>query len=164
MGKRRRQSTQRCFTALSYLSGVEVQETLHTLNTKAGKRVHKDPDLSPGVNCCAVCAGQANSNAVTVLCPKCRRVCYCCVQHMDQDKSTHEKCCDALLAATVIEADVPAERVVSILCHALTSLQDRTIGSSWADALHCCAEHANSVGSNAAASRSRSQTCCVHAY
>lgn len=44
-------------------------------------QLDKNPDLAPGIDCCAVCASQF----ITKVCPVSRRVRYCCADHMLMD-------------------------------------------------------------------------------
>ena len=45
---------------------------------QADARLANNPDLAPGINCCAVCARQF----ITKVCPVSRRVRYCSAHHM----------------------------------------------------------------------------------
>ena len=48
---------------------------------QADARLANNPDLAPGINCCAVCARQF----ITKVCPVSRRVRYCSAHHMIMD-------------------------------------------------------------------------------
>ena len=48
---------------------------------QADARLANNPDLAPGINCCAVCARQF----ITKVCPVSRRVRYCSAHHMLMD-------------------------------------------------------------------------------
>ncbi|KAG1678254.1 hypothetical protein FOA52_013874 [Chlamydomonas sp. UWO 241] len=86
-----------------------VVETGHTLTEAAAEACDVNPDLSPGLDCCSVCAavllraapGSKQQKAATsqqplLPCSSCQKVVYCCEEHLTADASAHKRVCALL--------------------------------------------------------------------
>ncbi|GLI69088.1 hypothetical protein VaNZ11_013633 [Volvox africanus] len=69
-------------------------EAMHQLSGEGTARIDDDPELSPGLDCCAVCAGPLDDCPTS--CTNCDSVHYCSPQHLIDDASNHAAVCEAL--------------------------------------------------------------------
>ncbi|GAX75590.1 hypothetical protein CEUSTIGMA_g3034.t1 [Chlamydomonas eustigma] len=82
-----------------------VSECNHELSQKGQDACVRNPDLSPGLDCCAICAVTSKKLSTKqsqvimkrlVSCTKCKKVQYCCEDHIRLDLSIHSKICHTL--------------------------------------------------------------------
>ncbi|PNH05804.1 hypothetical protein TSOC_007915 [Tetrabaena socialis] len=74
-------------------------EACHQLSEEGQSRVDADPELAPGHDCCAVCAGSRE-----LLCSGCHSVWYCSAQHLTDDAPLHALVCPTLRCIHVAAA------------------------------------------------------------
>jgi hypothetical protein len=88
--------------ALATLPEPSEDDALHP---DAEARLEADPELSIGINCCAVCAlpedemrrlEELGRSDGAVECSVCRAVVYCCSKHKDADADVHTRVCRLL--------------------------------------------------------------------
>ncbi|KAG2442653.1 hypothetical protein HXX76_002737 [Chlamydomonas incerta] len=81
-----------------------VAEGKHELSGEGEDRVEQEPERAPGIDCCAVCAGDCASE---ILCVGCATVVYCSEQHREEDAPNHGQVCEVLRLMRAAEALPP---------------------------------------------------------